>query len=705
MTTVTGKLLGDGDAQRVEMVATLVDVTGKTAVGYVPTLEGELVRPVLIQPESDGDWTVDLTPNALIDSVSGDTLWAVQEGRAKDGTPILTYIAVPETGGPFWVGELRADLSATQTGQGTVVYLAGPKGDKGDQGDAGQTGTAGAAGQSAYQVAVAGGFVGTEAEWLASLVGPQGDQGEQPPLGAAGAGDDVALRSTDPTTTNARTPTAHAASHASGGSDPLTPAAVGAEPAGTAAAAVTTHSGLDDPHGYKTWADGKFATLTALGTLNTTVGNLDTFVQDCLGRVAAIEQGTAWLSGLNVAGNAQVSNGNLTVGGNLALDSTFDGGGNTSDSTRRLQLETHQRAVYPNHFGEPIRIDLKRDDAKGMIAWREDYTGNGPRSVAWIGAHGKSNDGASWHNHISIEVPDEAGALQTALEVPFAPFNTANGFGISAAQVYVRAVAKLIAGGVPFSVEGTAATNRDIQFGTTDGTNQGGKDAFRRWTVRADSTAETGSSTGSDFQIVRRDDTGAAVGPACFIKRSNGFVGLGGNTAPLVALDVGVPTSGSAETRVNRGAVSGTAGFSVGTNNATQWTWGQRANTSDLEARDNINGRTVARLRQGTGVLEAPLGFARGRTAVADANYTALTTDSKVCYTSLTAARVVTLPSVSNASGQEFLIKDESGSCDGTRTITVTPASGTIDGAANKVINTAYGSLRAYSNGTNWFTC
>jgi len=86
-------------------------------------------------------------------------------------------------------------------------------------------------------VAVDEGFVGTEAEWLASLVGPQGPQGiqgiqgetgatgptgPQPPLGDAGAGSTIALKSNDPTTTNSRTPTAHASSHASAGSDPVT---------------------------------------------------------------------------------------------------------------------------------------------------------------------------------------------------------------------------------------------------------------------------------------------------------------------------------------------------------------------------------------------------------------------------------------------------------------------------------------------------
>ena len=42
---------------------------------------------------------------------------------------------------------------------------------------------AGPQGASAYEVAVAEGFVGNEAAWLASLVGPSGDDGEQGPVG------------------------------------------------------------------------------------------------------------------------------------------------------------------------------------------------------------------------------------------------------------------------------------------------------------------------------------------------------------------------------------------------------------------------------------------------------------------------------------------------------------------------------------------
>lgn len=95
---------------------------------------------------------------------------------------------------------------------------------------------------------------------------------------------------------------------------------LGAEPAGTAAAAVVTHTAASDPHGDRAWADTKFATaldLTALGgtvnTLSASVTSLDGFVQDCLTRVAAIEQGTAWLAGVNSTGPMQVVGSNLTV--------------------------------------------------------------------------------------------------------------------------------------------------------------------------------------------------------------------------------------------------------------------------------------------------------------------------------------------------------------------------------------------------------
>jgi len=65
-------------------------------------------------------------------------------------------------------------------GPAGAVGATGPQGSQGLQGVTGATGSQGPAGvngASAYQVAVANGFVGSEAQWLASLVGAQGASG------------------------------------------------------------------------------------------------------------------------------------------------------------------------------------------------------------------------------------------------------------------------------------------------------------------------------------------------------------------------------------------------------------------------------------------------------------------------------------------------------------------------------------------------
>lgn len=63
----------------------------------------------------------------------------------------------------------------------------GIQGVPGADGADGAPGADGEDGASAYQVAVANGFVGTEVEWLASLEGPQGEQGIQGVPGVDGA--------------------------------------------------------------------------------------------------------------------------------------------------------------------------------------------------------------------------------------------------------------------------------------------------------------------------------------------------------------------------------------------------------------------------------------------------------------------------------------------------------------------------------------
>jgi hypothetical protein len=66
------------------------------------------------------------------------------------------------------------------------------------------------------------------------------------------------------------------------------------------------------------------------------------------------------------------------------------------------------------------------------------------------------------------------------------------------------------------------------------------------------------------------------------------------------------------------------------------------------------------------------------------------------------AATTVNLPAAPPA-GTTFRVKDGKGDAN-TNNITVVPAAGTIDGAANIVINTAYGHATIGYDGTTWYT-
>lgn len=106
-----------------------------------------------------------------------------------------------------------------------------------------------------------------------------------------------------------------------------------------------------------------------------------------------------------------------------------------------------------------------------------------------------------------------------------------------------------------------------------------------------------------------------------------------------------------------------------------------------------------------TATLTLGGGMAINRRSVSDTNYTAVASDYMICYTTLTAGRSVTLPTASASNtNQVYVIKDQTGNA-ASNNITVQGTGGqTIDGAATKVINTAWGVLKVYTNGSNWFT-
>lgn len=118
---------------------------------------------------------------------------AVQHGYSGSETAWLESL----NGADGAKGDTGAAGAKGEKGDTGATGAKGEKGDKGDPGAAGVAGKDGAAGKSAYQIAVASGFDGTEQAWLASLKGEKGDKGDTGAAGAKGEKGDPGKDGTD----------------------------------------------------------------------------------------------------------------------------------------------------------------------------------------------------------------------------------------------------------------------------------------------------------------------------------------------------------------------------------------------------------------------------------------------------------------------------------------------------------------------------
>jgi hypothetical protein len=97
-------------------------------------------------------------------------------------------------------------------------------------------------------------------------------------------------------------------------------------------------------------------------------------------------------------------------------------------------------------------------------------------------------------------------------------------------------------------------------------------------------------------------------------------------------------------------------------------------------------------------------GMVLNHTGVADTDYTALTTDYIIAYTSLSANRTVTLPNALCTPGRFFVILDESGNSSPTKEIIIAPTAGTtIVGQTNFILANPYNSVYVFCGNSAWY--
>lgn len=131
-----------------------------------------------------------------------------------------------------------------------------------------------------------------------------------------------------------------------------------------------------------------------------------------------------------------------------------------------------------------------------------------------------------------------------------------------------------------------------------------------------------------------------------------------------------------------------------------------RADTSATQYGDLIGGQEVDLTFDGL-EWQIPRAVSTGsRTPVSDAAYSALPTDRNIAYTTLTASRIVSLPSAASyPTGVMLWVFDETGNASNSKSITLSRnGSDTIDGGTSTAITGPYGIIGLESNGSNAWT-
>lgn len=152
-------------------------------------------------------------------------------------------------------------------------------------------------------------------------------------------------------------------------------------------------------------------------------------------------------------------------------------------------------------------IELYRDSGQTILINIATASGGGTHYMA------NTTLGNNIHRHSNIEVSDSTGAVQTRLEFLY---------DMDTSLIRTASAHFVVQDGNRIYLVGDNASNKEIRFGIDE------TDVYTRWSLRQDTTTESGTNEGSDFKIVRYSDAGVAQDNPIAIKRSNGYVVVGG---------------------------------------------------------------------------------------------------------------------------------------------------------------------------------
>ena len=399
--------------------------------------------------------------------------------------------------------------------------------------------------------------------------------------------------------------------------------------------------------------------------------------------------------------NRSVAGGNISAmeglwnGTQVAEIAIITGADNTNKDDGRIGFFTKESS--PGTLTEKVRIESDGKVGIGTIT---------PDVLAHINA-------ASGPAEMTLETEDANSYAFLQLKGT----RTSGGVGVG----YVRGINdNNIIGDIIF-VRGSTSLAGQLYFGVS---NAAGSFATAM-IIDEDGSVGIGTTSPDAFVEVEKLNDSAAV--SMFINNSSatsnagayGELRIGRSTAPADGVNIGLLWFGVKGSQVSAGVTGVRDGASpggklkfwsttTGGSNTERWNIGNdghfRAavdNTYDIGAsaanrpRDLHIGRNIT----------AAGGLRLNRTAVADSDYTILTSDYYIGVSSLTVTRTLTLPTAASAGdGKIFVIKDESGSASGSVKITIDgDGAETIDGVATYDIDLAYDSITLMCSGTAWF--